>query len=123
MMARTYTYRDSHIYVIHFDSGTLKVGRAADVVARLRVHRRQASQHGVSVTAEWYSAPCGEIKAAHLEQKLIDFCARHGTLRAGQEYFCGLNFEEVRALAEKLAGAPEPPAAKPPPAKSFPAKK
>lgn len=97
-----------YIYVIAFDSGTLKVGRAADAVARLSTHRREAARHRVGVTAEWHSAPRGEFEAVQYERLLIDFCASRGTLRAGQEYFCGLDYEEVQALAETLAGASVP---------------
>lgn len=67
-----------YIYVIAFDSGTLKAGRAADVVARLSTHRREAARHGVGVTAEWYSAPCGEFEAVLYERRLLDFCASQG---------------------------------------------
>lgn len=114
--------QNCYIYVIAFDSGTLKAGRAADVIARLRTHRREAARHGVGVTAEWYSAPCGEHAAVRYEQRLLDFSASRGTLRAGQEYFSDLDFEEVRALAQMLAGAPVPPAVPPVAAKSFPSK-
>lgn len=103
--------QNCYIYVIAFDSGTLKAGRAADVIARLRTHRREAARHGVGVTAEWYSAPCGEHAAVRYEQRLLDFCASRGTLRAGQEYFSGLDFEEVRAPIEN----PPPPPTEPPP--------
>lgn len=116
--------QQSHLYVIAFDSGTIKVGRAADVTARLGTHRREAARHGVSVIAEWYSAPCGEWAAMRYEQRLLDACASRGTLRAGQEYFSGLDFEEVRVLAETLAGAPGPPSPKAAkPENTFPSKK
>lgn len=111
--------QQSHIYVIAFDSGTLKVGRAADVVARLGTHRREAARHGVCVAAQWCSAPCSESEAVLYERQLVALCASRGTLRAGTEYFIGVDFDEVQSHAEALAGAPGPlPAKKQRPARS-----
>lgn len=104
--------QQSYIYVIAFDSGTLKVGRSADAVGRLRTHSREANRHGVGVTSQWHSAPCSAREAVLYERQLIAFCASQGTLRAGTEYFAGLEHGEVQSFAEALAGAPEPPAEK-----------
>ncbi|WP_405149376.1 hypothetical protein OG589_14325 [Sphaerisporangium sp. NBC_01403] len=114
MPERTISTPSNHgqIYVIAFDSGTLKVGRAADAQARLAMHRREAARHGIGVTSQWCSAPCSQHEAVLYERQLLAFCASRGTLRAGAEYFVGLEFDEVQGLAETLAGAPEPPPAK-----------
>lgn len=104
--------QQSHIYVIAFDSGTLKVGRAADGANRLATHRREAARHGIGVTSQWCSTPCSEHAAVLYEKQLIAFCSSQGTLRAGTEYFVGVEFDAVQSLAETLARAPEPPPAK-----------
>jgi hypothetical protein len=101
----------SHVYVIAFDSGTLKVGRAADARGRLATHRREAARHGVKTTAEWCSPPCSARQAEHYERQVIAYCTSRGTLRAGSEYFSGLDFPEVRQYVEALTGgkqAPQP---------------
>ncbi|MGI5273114.1 UTRA domain-containing protein [Nonomuraea sp. CA-218870] len=92
--------------MVAFDSGTLKVGRATDVEARLRTHQQEAARHGVRVTSQWYSAPCSPGYAAHYEKLLKAICNRRGLLQAGLEYFKGLDFNEIRARAEELTGAP-----------------
>jgi hypothetical protein len=97
--------KQSYIYVIAFDSGTLKVGRAADGARRLATHRREASRHGVAVVSEWCSPPCGGRATAFYERELIAFCETRGTRRAGTEYFTGLDFSEVRKLAKELVDA------------------
>lgn len=90
-----------HIYVIAFDSGTVKVGRAADAAKRLAKHRNEAARHGVTATTEWSSPP--HTDDAETEQKLIQFCREHGTLQPGtSEYFVGLDFVAVREFAEQL---------------------
>lgn len=94
--------KQSHIYVIAFESGTLKVGRAADGLSRLATHRREAGRHGVEVVDEWCSPPCGENTAVLHEQSLLTFCASKGRLRAGAEYFEGVDFVEVVQFAEEL---------------------
>lgn len=100
--------KQSHIYVIAFDSGTLKAGRAADAVGRLGIHRREAARHGIAVTSQWCSLPCSEGEAVHYEQQLVAFCASRGTLRAGLEYFHGLEFSEVQSFAETLVKPADP---------------
>lgn len=101
-------FKQSHIYVIAFDSGTLKAGRAADGAGRLAAHRREAARHGITVTSQWCSPPCNEGAAVHYEQRLLAFCASRGALRAGLEYFHGMEFSEVQSFAETLVGAADP---------------
>lgn len=92
----------SHIYVIAFEGGTVKVGRAADVAGRLATHRRTAACFGLGVTAEWHSPRCGYRISARYERQLVEFCASRGVLRGGHEYFGGVEFSEVQRFAETL---------------------
>jgi hypothetical protein len=95
----------SHIYVIAFEGGTVKVGRAADVAGRLATHRRTAACFGLGVTAEWHSPRCGYRMSAQYERQLVEFCASRGVLRGGQEYFTGVEFSDVQRFAESLIEA------------------
>ncbi|MBG0826074.1 hypothetical protein HS048_36005 [Planomonospora sp. ID91781] len=94
--------REGFIYVVAFDSGTVKVGQAADAATRLAAHRRDAARHGIKVAAEWSSSSHDAFLAN--ERKLIDFCRQKGTPQAGSsEYFIGLEFTEVRDFAAQLS--------------------
>jgi hypothetical protein len=89
-----------HIYVIEFSTGVVKVGRTIGPARRLATHARVAQVHGVAVRRSWTSERhhgCRET-----ERKLIDLCRRRGT-QIDVEYFQGITFEDVRAIAQLLA--------------------
>lgn len=92
----------SYVYVIAFEGGTVKVGRAADVAGRLAAHRREAARYGLGVVGEWHSPRCLYGMSTRHERQLVEFCASRGVLRGGQEYFGGVEFLEVQRFAETL---------------------
>jgi hypothetical protein len=89
-----------HIYVIGFDSGTVKVGRTINPKQRLATHARIARVHGVTVRDSWTSDR--HLGADETERQLIAFCCRWGS-QIDAEYFRDIAFENARAFAQLLA--------------------
>lgn len=81
-----------YLYVVAFDSGVVKVGRARNAESRLRAHGKTGL-----VVASW-SSPY-HLYINKTERKLIAFCDAHGTLYGGREYFRDISFDEARAYA------------------------
>lgn len=70
------------IYVIEFSTGTIKVGKATDVQARLRQHEKEAARGGFSVVRGWVSLwHVGTYDSA--ERELIAWAKKHAAGRAG----------------------------------------
>jgi hypothetical protein len=92
---------DGYVYAIHFSSGMVKVGQAADVARRLNQHEKEARNHGVVVTASWRSPLHANWQAN--EQRLISYCLkRYGGAASGNEYFMGAEFAAVVEFARSL---------------------
>ncbi len=90
-----------HLYVIAFDSGTTKVGKAVSPKSRLATHARDARMHGHVVTQSWTSEVHPENSLA--ERELINFCRTLGTCLSG-EYFTDIPFDAACAFAEVEVG-------------------
>lgn len=91
--------RARRLYVVAFTSGTMKVGRAANVASRLQDHIRDAAVHGHDLVASWTSEPHSNFRET--EQALIDFCSAHWSAVA-REYFRDADFDEAVAFAKAL---------------------
>ncbi|MEV8457694.1 hypothetical protein AB0467_34345 [Streptomyces sp. NPDC052095] len=93
--------RDGHyVYVILFNSGTIKVGRTMNPGVRLKNYATHGRPHGISVVSQWLSQP--HQLARQNEEELIAFCkARFTSLNDG-EFFADADATEVVAHAEKL---------------------
>ncbi len=93
------TGRHGHIYVIEFSTGVVKVGKTISPQGRLATHSRAARIHGVDILRSWVSVRhpgCGAT-----ERQLIWLCRRRGA-SIEAEYFQGIPFEDVRAVAQLL---------------------
>jgi hypothetical protein len=93
-------HEGDYLYVIQFNSGTIKVGRTGNPATRLKNYTTHGRPHGISVTAQWLSQP--HRGARKNEGRLIAFCkARYTPLNDG-EFFGDADPAEVIAAAERL---------------------
>jgi hypothetical protein len=88
------------VYVVAFDSGLLKVGQTARPVQRIASHASAAATHGVTLTSTWLSGP--HANTTENERALITYCRERAATQHRFEYFGGLDFDEIVAVAEKL---------------------
>lgn len=93
---RRVEFDEGYVYVVEFDSGVIKVGKARNAKSRLAAHARSGL-----IRSSWTS-PC-HLHCGKTEALLISFCAERGELHGGREYFRGLDFDAVRLVAERLA--------------------
>jgi len=94
---------EGHIYVVGYDTGTIKVGYTANPTQRIRVLELAARQLGCSVDRTWVSSP--HVNAHENEQHLLEFCSSSGSRVTGGrtgEFFNDLDFEAVVQHAERL---------------------
>ncbi len=93
-----------YVYVIQFDSGSIKVGRTTNPAARLKSHAATARTQGVGIAAQWVSQPIES--ASRIERQLIGFCNGRFPSVNGGEYFAGVVVGDVLAFAETLESSP-----------------
>lgn len=97
-----------HLYVVEFESGVIKVGRERTPGSRIAQHRRDAPVRRV-----WESPEVDPVDTA--EDALIARATQVGhRLRPSREYFAGMSFEDVVAIAIdqcRLLSSPHPLAA------------
>lgn len=99
------------LYVLGFDQGTVKVGRAQDPQERTMQHARAAWAWGVSPTRGWVSVSVRDV--AYLERRLRVWADRQpGVERRNEEYFHGLDYEATVAAgrawtARRVATGPD----------------
>lgn len=89
-----------HVYVIEFESGVVKVGRAVCPDSRLASHAGYAQVHGGGIRRTWISDR--HEKHTETEAGLIALCKARGTTAFGREYFTGIAFETARDYATLL---------------------
>lgn len=93
--------RNGHyVYVILFNSGTIKVGRTTNPGARLKNYATHGRPHGISVAFQWLSQP--HMLARENEEKLIAFCKGRFTSLNDGEFFADAEATEVVSHAERL---------------------
>ena len=83
-----------------FDDGTLKVGRASNIQARLKTVAAYGERFGISARKTKYVNCSGTVKA---ELKLIKWCESVCTKQSCREWFKGVDFEECFSMAETIA--------------------
>lgn len=87
----------AHIYVVEFDQGTIKVGQTSQPENRMRSLMLQGQKFNIGTIRHWCSE---EHMGAFLNEKtLIRWCAERAKSVHGEEWFMGLQFEEVKAAA------------------------
>lgn len=90
-----------YLYVCHFSNGHIKVGRGIDPEARIAQHKERVSCLGVELVNSYFTPCTGAVITA--ESALIDLCAKRATSRNLNEWFTGLEFEDVCLLAARCA--------------------
>lgn len=99
------------LYVLGFDQGTVKVGRAEDPQERTMQHARAAWAWGARLTRGWVSVSVRDV--AHLERQLRVWAERQpGVERRNEEYFHGLDYDVAVAAgrvrtARRVATGPD----------------
>lgn len=93
-----------YVYVLEFDTGVIKVGKAVDARQRLTSHRSNAEAMGRRVVAAWVSRAHGNY--AENERVLIDACASRASKVIRAEYFAGVGIAEARRVARGLPFEP-----------------
>jgi hypothetical protein len=91
---------EGYVYVLGFDSQTVKVGYTMDPQRRIARHASTAAVHGAAIRQLWLSGPHADPRTN--EQALINFCAARATARIGSEYFAGVHFAEGVECADRL---------------------
>lgn len=81
-----------HLYVVAFDSGVIKVGKAGNAESRLAAHAKTGL-----IRASWTSPR--HLDCSKTERQLIAFCNEYGHLYGGREYFTGIAFDHACAYA------------------------
>lgn len=94
--------KTQHLYVIHFSSGIVKVGRTGTPSARFTALAQPLRPHGIYIDRCWISGSYPLLQAKRLEWELIALCVRDFTCVNAGEYFKGVSPEEVIQLAEAL---------------------
>lgn len=83
----------SHLYVCHFSSGHIKVGRSIDPVARVAQHADRVACVGIELV-EYRTFECAD-DVFMAEAALIERCDTECTRRLKSEWFEGLTFESA----------------------------
>lgn len=81
------------LYVCHFSNGHIKVGRSIDPIARVASHADRVACLGVELIEHHVIECVGRSIAA--ETALIQRCAANATQRNKNEWFVGLDFQDV----------------------------
>lgn len=94
----------SHLYVVEFSSGHIKVGRSIDPKSRIAQHEARVACLGAALL-NWQAFECtGNV--ARAESMLIEWCRERATERFKSEWFLGLRFECVTTIAGDIASLP-----------------
>jgi hypothetical protein len=93
----------SHVYVIQFSTGGVKVGQSRSPDRRIEAHRDGGRAYGTEVTATWVSPKHQNVDEN--ERELIAFCRQHWS-RVRAEYFPAADFELVSEFAKTLTFEP-----------------
>lgn len=92
----------SHLYVIQFSTGVVKVGKSNNPHARIAQHEISASRFGVSIAHAWHRLCKGDVEAS--EQMLINWCtATAARVVFGRECFESISIDRVVEQADRIA--------------------
>jgi hypothetical protein len=89
-----------YVYVIEFNSGTVKVGHTSNPQTRVKLVAGAARPHGVAVTRQWISQPHRSSKRN--EEQLLAFCRSRGTSLNEGDFFAEINAADVVTFAHTL---------------------
>ena len=87
--------RPGYVYIIAFENGVTKVGQSGNPTSRIRSYSSYCDQAKTRVVNEWVS-PILE-NANYEEQCMINSCLGFGKRAHGNEWFIGIDFEELVA--------------------------
>lgn len=90
-----------YIYVIEYSTGVVKVGRTVDPATRFKHHRQFAEVFDAVFTRTWLSPLHGNYKAN--EVLLLGHAKQLSTRMVVKEYFHGVDFDQLVALADSFA--------------------
>jgi hypothetical protein len=76
---------DGYVYVIEFNSGTVKVGHSRNPQTRVKLVAGAARPHGIAVTRQWISQP--HLDSQRNEEHLLTFCRGRGTTLNEGDFF------------------------------------
>lgn len=95
--------RCGYIYIIAFSTAetTVKVGSTADPRSRFTSHQAAGEPFGVDIT-DWWLSP-EHLEYVNSERQLVRLVEGLGGRKVRNEYFTGIAFAEVVALAESMA--------------------
>ncbi len=91
---------EANLYVIGYDSGTVKVGYSKSPGSRIGAHVGAARRHGVEVTSVWVSGP--HVEFTSNEAALKEWCGTRCDSQQGAEYFTGVTPADAAAFALTL---------------------
>lgn len=87
----------SHLYVIEFENGTIKVGRSSDIATRINHHKATGAALGVPVSRVWQSE--AHENSHDSENRLL---AALPASCSGREWFREVLFNDVIKVAENI---------------------
>lgn len=90
----------AYLYLVEFNSGTIKVGRTRNPASRLKNHATTGRPHGISVSRQWLSQP--HRHAEDNERLLLKFCHSRFTSVNEGEFFENADTGEIIAFLEQL---------------------
>lgn len=98
------------LYVCHFSTGHIKVGRSIDPVGRIATHTDRVACLGVELVEHFIAACAGASEPR--EAILIARCVAAADKRHQNEWFTGLDYMEVcdwaaQAAAQSIAEQPQ----------------
>lgn len=77
----------THVYIVKFSDGVIKVGRTANLHERFKSHRSVAKKRGATVSAAWSHDQGGS--AVEAESRLKEYGQRMHPRAWGLEHFTG----------------------------------
>lgn len=87
--------KSGYVYIIQFENGVTKVGKSKNPTSRMRSYSSYCGQAKTKSVKEWVS-PILE-NSNNEEQCLIKACLYFGKKAHGNEWFKGVDFEELVA--------------------------
>lgn len=92
-VAEVFPINLGHVYVVEFSDGWVKVGMGRRPKGRISAHQSISKMRGAIMTRSCVSALLVDCKGA--ERELIEMCAKSGVSEHGNEWFSGVDFEEL----------------------------
>jgi hypothetical protein len=97
--------RMGYVYILRFSTETIKVGSTQNARDRISTHRSTAAAFGAELTDLWVTH-CFDLYQ-YSERRLLSVASSMATRRYGNEWFTGVAFQDLVALAPALTYAAE----------------